>query len=236
MIADGDVFELANVNRQAGATVQTLGRLKVEVMAEMARAINPALVLRSVAENIHAGNVDEFLSGADVVVDGIDFFCIDARRVLFRRARERGLPVITCAPLGFSVACLSFTPEGPSFDEFFALADGMDEFEQLARFAVGLAPAGLHVPYLDTRRVSLSAHRGPSSVIAVNLCAAVAATEALNCLLRRRAVWSVPRYTQFDPYRLCYRRGILRGGNRHPLQRLKLWYLRRRFGRDVQSS
>ena len=236
VIADGDVFELANVNRQAGATVQTLGRSKVEVMAEMARAINPALVLRSVAEDLHAGNVDAFLSGVDVVVDGIDFFRIDARRMLFRRARERGLPVITCAPLGFSVACLIFTPEGPSFDEFFALADGMDEVEQLARFAVGLAPAGLHVPYLDIRRVSLSAHRGPSSAIAVNLCAAVAATEVLNCLLKRRAVWAVPRYAQFDPYRLRYRRGVLYWGNRHPLQRLKLWYLRRHLARHVRSS
>src|SRR5262245_5822644 len=38
-IADPDCFELANFNRQHGATTQTLGRGKAEVMAEAAAAI-----------------------------------------------------------------------------------------------------------------------------------------------------------------------------------------------------
>jgi len=40
-ISDLDHFELANFNRQAGAGISTLGRPKVEVMAAMAREINP---------------------------------------------------------------------------------------------------------------------------------------------------------------------------------------------------
>ena len=38
---DLDTFELANFNRQAGAMMSTLGRPKVDVLAEMARDINP---------------------------------------------------------------------------------------------------------------------------------------------------------------------------------------------------
>lgn len=45
-IADMDVFEQANFNRQAGAMMSTLGKPKVEVMAAMARDINPELELR----------------------------------------------------------------------------------------------------------------------------------------------------------------------------------------------
>jgi hypothetical protein len=107
----------------------------------------------------------------------------------------------------------------------------MDELEQLMRFAVGLAPGGLHVPYLDPSSVDLHAHRGPSSIIGVTLCAAVAAAEAMNLLLKRRPVRSVPQYAQFDAHRQRYVTGTLRGGNHHPLQQLKLWHLKRRLRR-----
>jgi len=53
-------------------------------------------------------------------------------------------------------------------------------------------------------------------------------------LLKRRPAWAAPRYAHFDPYRLSYRRGTLPWGNRHPWQRLKLWYLKRRLLRDDQ--
>jgi tRNA A37 threonylcarbamoyladenosine dehydratase len=42
-IADFDHFDIANFNRQVGATVSTLGKDKAGVLAAMARDINPAL-------------------------------------------------------------------------------------------------------------------------------------------------------------------------------------------------
>jgi len=51
-LADHDVFELANFNRQAGATMASLGRSKVEVMAAFAREINPELDLRVLDEGV----------------------------------------------------------------------------------------------------------------------------------------------------------------------------------------
>lgn len=229
-IADHDTFELRNFNRQPGATLQTLGQPKTTVMADMARAINPAASIRSFPEGIHANNIDEFLTGCDVVVDGLDFFCMEARRLLFQRAHARRVPAVTCGPMGFSAALLVFMPNGPSFDQFMAIDDSMSAFEQLVRFAVGLAPAALHLPYLDPTSVNLKEHRGPSSSIAINVCAGVVAAEVMNMILKRRAPLGVPRYAQFDPYRLRYRTGTLWGGNRHPWQQLKLWYIRRTFG------
>ena len=233
-IADGDTFELRNFNRQVGASMHTIGAPKAAVMADLAKAINPELAITSFPE-IDARNIDEFLRGCHIVIDGLDFFRIDARRLLFRRARELGIPIVTCGPMGFGVALLVFMPDGPSFDEFLDLRDGMDEHEQLLRFAVALAPAGLHVRYIDFRHVNLAEHRGPSSAIAINLCAAVAATETLAILLKRRRPLAVPRYAQFDPYQLRFCTGTLRGGNRHPRQRLKLWYLRRRLRHELNG-
>src|SRR6185312_10490183 len=51
-IADFDTFDIANFNRQVGATVSTLGRAKAEVLAEMARDINPELQIKSFPDGV----------------------------------------------------------------------------------------------------------------------------------------------------------------------------------------
>ena len=85
VLADPDRFELRNLNRQAGATMDTLGQPKTDVLAGMARAINPDVALRLLPDGITADNIDVFLDGCEVVVDGLDFFAMQARRLLFRR-------------------------------------------------------------------------------------------------------------------------------------------------------
>jgi hypothetical protein len=61
------------------------------------------------------------------------------------------------------------------------------------------------------------------------LCSGVAAAEAIKILLGRGPVRAAPWYFQFDAYRLKFRRGRLRAGNRHPWQRVKRRWLLRRF-------
>ena len=41
ILVDADVFDPSNLNRQLGATVETIGRPKVEVMKERLLTINP---------------------------------------------------------------------------------------------------------------------------------------------------------------------------------------------------
>jgi molybdopterin/thiamine biosynthesis adenylyltransferase len=162
-IADPDDFELVNFNRQYGATLRNLGQGKAEVMAEEARAVNPELRLRVFSEPITPENVDEFLDGVDVLIDGIDFFEIDARRLVFREARRRGIWAITAGPIGFSAAWLIFSPTGMSFDEYFDLNDTMDRADQLVAFLVGLTPRATQRTYMDLSRVDPRAGKGPSA-------------------------------------------------------------------------
>jgi len=236
ILADPDRFETANFNRQCGARLGTLGRPKVEVMAEEARAINPEVEIRTMAQAVDAHNVDAFLDGADLFLDGVDFFAIEARRLLFAEARKRGIWAITAGPIGFSAAWLVFDPRGMSFDDYFDLRPGMSRLAQLVAFGVGLAPAATHLTYLDLSRVDIRASTGPSASLACQLCSGVAASEALKVLLKRGRLAPAPVYHQFDPFTLRYRRGRLWGGNRHPWQRLKRWYLVRRFSRQATSG
>ncbi len=84
-IADPDVFEPANTNRQFGAMVSTMGRNKAEVMAEIVRDINPEADVRVFTDALGPDNVDDFLQDADFFVDAIEVFEMDVRRLLFQR-------------------------------------------------------------------------------------------------------------------------------------------------------
>ncbi|MBN1912438.1 MAG: ThiF family adenylyltransferase [Pirellulales bacterium] len=228
-IADPDTFEVANFNRQYGASLQNVGRNKAAAMAREALDINPELDLRVFETAIDAGNIGEFLDGADVFIDGMDFFNIEARRLLFKEARRRGIWAVTAGPIGFSTAWLTFDPNGMTFDEYFNLNDQMDRLDQLIAFAVGLTPRMTHLPYMDLREVSIQDKTGPSASLACQLASGVAAAETLKMLLGRRPIRAVPWYSQFDAYRQILRHGRLRGGNRHPWQRFKRWWMHRKF-------
>jgi molybdopterin/thiamine biosynthesis adenylyltransferase len=221
-LADMDVFETANVNRQYGAKVQHFGRPKLDVMVEEARAVNPFLEIVSFPEGVTEENLDRFLDGVHVVLDGLDFFNFDIRRKLFNRARDKKIYVVTAGPLGFSTAVLVFSPfEGLSFDDYFDIRPGLTEEERYLRFAMGLAPRPTHLRTMDMRHVSFTQRAGPSLASACQLCAGAAATEAVKILLGRGPVRPVPHYVQLDPYTWTLRRGRLPLGNRNPVQRLK---------------
>jgi len=228
-IADPDCFEAANFNRQYGAKTATLGINKAVAMALEARSINPEVDLKVFPKAITSDNVAEFLDSVDVFVDGIDFFAIEARQLVFGEARKRGIWAVTAGPLGFSTACLTFAPTGMSFDRYFDLQDDMDRVDRLIAFAVGLAPRATHLSYMDLAEVDPASGHGPSAGLACQLCSGVAAAEVLKILLGRGTVRPAPCYFQFDAYRHKLRRGRLLFGNRHPWQRFKRWWLERRY-------
>lgn len=229
-IADLDRFEIANFNRQAGAMVSTLGRPKADVLAEMTRDINPDCELTVFDTGVNESNLDRFFDGVDLYVDGLDAFVFEAREAVFAYCAKRGIPATTVAPLGMSAALLNFLPGHMSFEEYFQLA-GRSELEKSVRFLVGLAPSLLHRHYLVERsRASLKERRGPSTIIACQLCAGVAAGEALKILLGRGKVWPAPHAIQVDAYRNRLAHTWRPGGNRHPLNRIAIAIAKRQLG------
>jgi molybdopterin/thiamine biosynthesis adenylyltransferase len=195
-IADSDEFSLANFNRQYGATVDALGQCKASTMAAQARSINPELKLNVFQEHVTENNIDAFLDGVDVLIDGVDFFSIDARRMIFREARRRGIWAITAGPIGFSTAWLVFDPNGMSFDDYFDLADEMPKIDQLIAFAVGLAPRATQTAYMDISKVNLSTGAAPSVGFSCQLASGVAAAEVAKIFTGKVRLSPAPHYQQ----------------------------------------
>lgn len=125
-IADPDVFEISNINRQSGANSSTVGQNKAEVMAEIALGINPSIELDVFPEHITAGNAGEFVSEADIVVDGIDYYRFKDALSLHRCARSEGLFVVTAVAIGFGANGIVFSPNGMTIEEFVGLPNNCD--------------------------------------------------------------------------------------------------------------
>jgi molybdopterin/thiamine biosynthesis adenylyltransferase len=235
-IADFDVFDIANFNRQAGASMSSLGKPKAEVMAALAKDINPDLDIKIFPQGISKDNLSDFFANVDLYVDGLDFFVFSIRQATFAACAELGIPAITAAPLGMGTAVINFLPGKMTFEDYFQLG-GLPDDEKALRFLLGLAPAGLHFGYLvDPSRVDLANHRGPSTIMACQLCAGAAATEALKILLNRGKVRAAPRGLHFDAYRGKLARTWRPGGNRNLLQRLMLSVARRRLGKQFNVA
>lgn len=221
-ISDFDDFEVHNFNRQSGAFMSTLGQQKVDVMEKMALDINPEANIKSFPEGIFEHNVDAFLAGVDLYVDALDFFALQARKTVFQKCYEKDIPVVTAAPLGMGCALLCFMPGKMSFEEYFRFESKQTEDDQLIQFLIGLSPAMLQRKYLvDETRVSFKEKRGPSTPMAVNLCAGMAETYALKILLNRGEVICAPYGLHFDAYRNKFSKTWCPMGNRGLLQRLK---------------
>lgn len=224
-IADFDTFDTVNINRQYGAYVSTLDRHKGEVLQEMVRDINPYADVHLFPGGVTLENLDAFLDGVDIYVDGIDFFEIDIRRAIFNRCREMGIYALTAAPLGFGATLQVFAPDGMSFDDYFAIRDGMDQNEKVAAFAAGLAPHPYHLKYLDLSKVSLAKKRGPALALAITQASTLIATEVVKILTGKGTIRPVPAYLQIDLLRNKYTQGYLWLGGKNPIQSLKRWII-----------
>jgi molybdopterin/thiamine biosynthesis adenylyltransferase len=230
-IADFDTFDIANFNRQVGAGMSTVGQPKVEVMARMARDINPDIDIKIFPSGIDTANLPAFLDGVDLYVDGLDFFAFAIRQQTFALCHQLGIPATTAAPLGMGAALLNFLPGQMSFEEYFQWGN-LPDLDKAIRFVVGLAPAGLHRPYLMVpSAVNFHERRGPSTIMACQLCAGIVATEALKILLKRGKVLAAPRGMQFDAYRNTLAHTWRPGGNRHPLHRLAIMIGKRQMAK-----
>ena len=229
-IADLDTFELANFNRQAGAVVSTLGRPKVDTLADMARDINPECDIKVFPGGVQPDNLDRFFENVDLYVDGLDAFAFGAREMVFAYCAAHEIPATSVAPLGMSAALMNFLPGRMTFEQYFQLT-GCSDAEKAIRFLVGFAPSLLHRHYLvDPTRVSLADGRGPSTGLSCMLCAGVAAAEALKILVGRGKVWAAPHAIQFDGFRNQLAHTWRPGGNRHPLNRLAIAIAKRQLG------
>jgi tRNA threonylcarbamoyladenosine dehydratase len=98
-LVDLDEICVTNINRQLHALTETVGRAKVEVMAERVRAINPDCRVIGEPKFFNAQTAAELLAPEfNHVCDAID--SVSNKVLLLARCREKNLPVVSAGGAG----------------------------------------------------------------------------------------------------------------------------------------
>ena len=92
-LLDNDIVDITNLNRQIHATQHTIGRPKVNVMAERIHSINPDINVHCIETFLLNDNIDVLGEVQyDYIIDAVD--TVTAKLVLVEYARARNIPVI----------------------------------------------------------------------------------------------------------------------------------------------
>ncbi|MBQ5885667.1 MAG: tRNA threonylcarbamoyladenosine dehydratase [Clostridia bacterium] len=118
-LIDADTVNESNINRQLIATINTIGRKKVEVAKEHIHEINPDAKINIYPIFFDEGTMDQIdFSSVDYIVDAID--SVKSKVALITLAKEKGIPIISSMgtgnkldPTRFEVADISKTSVCP---------------------------------------------------------------------------------------------------------------------------
>lgn len=225
---DADTFSIENTNRQNECKVQNYGKNKASVIAKLITDINPHAVVNAFSKNLTTSEIDGFCNSIDIYLDSLDFFEIDLRIALFKKMRALKKPAITAAPIGTGVARVTFTHDSMSFDDYFGLHTTTDFIERAHLFLVGVAPSLQQKAYIqDRKRVDLKNHKVPSLPNGVYSCASAVATEFMKIVLERGPRLVAPWSIHYDPYLLKIKKSYVFWGYRNPIQKLKVFIMKR---------
>ena len=98
-LIDNDTVSISNLNRQIIATMDTIGRSKVEVMKERILAINPKANVRIRQSFFLPENKEEYdFTEYSYVIDAVD--TVTAKIAIIQFAKEAGVPVISSMGTG----------------------------------------------------------------------------------------------------------------------------------------
>lgn len=215
-VADPEIFEDSNVNRQNGCDTTTFGRNKAEVIGEIVKKINPLCKVEVFNKGVNQENVSEFLAEADILIDESEFTKHEIAVMLAREARKNKIPLITGFNIGFGAFVFSFPPEGITFEEYL----GISRDAQISEIASQEVAIHKWCPWLPKygdektfRDIEANKISVPGISPSVSLVSAVVTTETLMFLLGRKKLIPMPRYIWID---LDYRRAKIRRAGKIP--------------------
>lgn len=216
-LADPETFEEENSNRVFGANAETFGKNKAEVLRDTIYTFRPDAQIEISKVGVIPDNIEEFVHGADLIVDESELTHLEIGTMIAREARRNEIPVEMVMNIGFSAVATSFRGDanGKSFEEYMGIPDGMP-LDEVAEQTVDFRRCLPYLPNygdLDTLQAVNDGASLPSISHGVDVASALGSTEALLHLTsevknnRRQPVWA-PRWIYMDSYN--HKSGIIK--------------------------
>lgn len=181
-LADPDPFEPENINRQAVCTQKTVGENKAIAVGKYISEINPDIHVATYTDGVTAENVEEFLAGADLLIDETEFTMHSIGVMLAREARKNNISNLMALNIGFGATVTSYHPRGKTLEKMLGLDEKapLDEIEEqevaLSHWLPYIPPYG----DLNTFKVVAAGKKSaPSVAPGVAIAAGTASTQAL---------------------------------------------------------
>ena len=152
-VADGDVFELSNLNRQLLSDVEHIGTGKAAAAKARAEKVNPDVLFSAEASFVTADNAAALIKGCDAVIDALDN--IPSRRILVQACRDAGIPYVYGAINGWVAQCAIIMPDDGLLSTLYPDSANLNSKSSLA-FTPALCAAmqcALCVKLLSSRKV-----------------------------------------------------------------------------------
>ncbi len=107
-IADYDIVDRTNLNRQVLHWETDIGNHKVSSVKEKLKLLNPHIKVETFHLKIDDSTVHDLVEDVDIIVDAMDNY--DTRYLLNRIAHEKGIPLIHGAIRGFDGQTFTIIP------------------------------------------------------------------------------------------------------------------------------
>ena len=107
-IVDNDTVSVTNINRQLCALSSTVGKNKVDVVAERLLDINPEIKVNKYIDFVLPENIGKYdFSDYDYVIDAVD--TVSAKLAIIEAAKKAGVMVISCMGTGNKLDPMALT-------------------------------------------------------------------------------------------------------------------------------
>lgn len=118
ILMDNGIFDEPDFNRQYAATSNNLGCNKAIATKKMIEEVAPFTKVTAYSEILSEEDLSREIFRSSIVIDAIDVFDFEYKKVFARVARKMGKYNISCPLPELSVILITFSPNGMSFDEF----------------------------------------------------------------------------------------------------------------------
>jgi len=125
IIADKDVIEDSNLNRQILSKEINLGQSKAEVAIRRVKEINSSIEITGYSVFIDSDNVKKIIEGAEAVVDALDN--LPSRFVLQKACRDLKIPLVHGAVAGFNGQLTTIFPEDKGLELIYGFDKDLPE-------------------------------------------------------------------------------------------------------------